>query len=58
MMTFELTRPMKDLLKKVRNAEAWRSLDSDVLNSLLIVLAITSLSYEVTDLFTRSSGFR
>lgn len=50
-MFSEITRQIKERWKQIRNIRSIQTMDADLLRSFLIILAITLLSYEVTDLF-------
>ena len=50
-MFSEITRQIKERWKQIRNIRSIQTMDANLLRSFLIILAITLLSYEVTDLF-------
>lgn len=57
MMWLKLTQTIKERAKQIKDISAIRSMDAESLRSLLIILAITILSYEATDLFYKIISF-
>jgi len=53
----EITQQIKDRLKQMKNIRFIQTMDADLLKSFLIILAITLLSYEGTDLFYKIISF-
>jgi general secretion pathway protein C len=47
----EITRQIKDRVKQMKNIRSIQTMDTDLLKSFLIIIIITLLSYEATDLF-------
>jgi len=56
-MFSEITAQIKDRWKKIRDIRSIQDLNADLLKSFFIVLAITLLSYEATDLFYKIVSF-
>jgi general secretion pathway protein C len=50
-MWLKITQTVKERAKQIRNISATEAMNADSLKSFLIILAITILSYEATDLF-------
>lgn len=50
-MWLKITQLLKEQFKEIRNMNARRIMDADFLRTLLILLTITILSFETTDLF-------
>ena len=56
-MWLKITQIVKEYWKQMRNLSAIGAIDVNSLRSLLIILAITILSYEATDLFYKIISF-
>jgi general secretion pathway protein C len=56
-MWLKITQTVKEYWKQMRNISAIGTKDANSLRSLLIILAITILSYEATDLFYKIISF-
>ncbi len=56
-MLSEITAKTKELFEKIKTIPSLRSVDTDALMSLAVVLVITILSYETTDLFYKAVSF-
>ncbi len=56
-MFSEITAKTKELFEKMKNIPSLQSVDTDALMSLAVVLVITILSYETTDLFYKAVSF-
>jgi len=56
-MWLKITQAVKEYVNQIRNINAIQAMDANSLRSLLIILAITILSYEATDLFYKIISF-
>ncbi len=56
-MWLKITQTVKERFKQIKNISAIQAMDADSLRSFLIILAITILSYEATDLFYKIISF-
>jgi general secretion pathway protein C len=57
MMLDKITRSIKENLKRMQDIEFLRAMDSDVCKICFVLLAITLLSYQATDLFYKIVRF-